>query len=87
MKITRVKAIQAHPVPEKAHQPRGPFPTSLFREPEIVYDYEPEQDEGGSNFPLGATAQNNFKPPHYLRCKSCLTRVIEEDAHLHKCDE
>ena len=84
MKITRVKAIQAHPVPEK---PRGPFPASLFKEPEIVYDYESEQDEGGSNFPLGATAQNNFKPPHYLRCKSCLTRVIEEDAHLHKCDE
>lgn len=86
MKITRVKAIQAHPVPEKAHQPRGPFPSNLFREPEIVYDYESEQDESGSNFPLGATAQNNFKPPKYLRCKSCQCRVIEEEALMHKCE-
>ena len=87
MKITRVKAIQAHPVPEKAYQAKGPFPDHLFRESKIVFDYESENDENGNNFPLGATAQNNFKPPRYLRCKSCLTRVIEEDALLHKCGE
>lgn len=62
MKITRVKAVQAHPVPDKVHSPRGPFPRHLFREPEIVNDYSPEDDETGSSFPLGATAQNNFKP-------------------------
>jgi hypothetical protein len=62
MKITRVKAVQAHPVPNKVHAPRGPFPNELFREPEIINDYHPEDDETGSSFPLGATAQNNFNP-------------------------
>jgi hypothetical protein len=49
MKITRVKAIQAHPVPEKAYQAKGPFPDHLFRESKIVFDYEPENDENGNN--------------------------------------
>jgi hypothetical protein len=86
MKITRVKAIQAHPVPEKAYQAKGPFPDHLFRESKIVFDYEPENDENGNNFPLGATAQNNFKPPKYLRCKACHARVTEEEAVLHECE-
>ena len=87
MKTTRVKAKQAHPVPNKVTNPTGPFPRELFKESKIVDDYHPALNEDGMDFEYGATAQNNFKPPHYLRCKSCLTRVIEEDAHLHKCDE
>lgn len=87
MKITRVKAIQVHPVPEKVHSPRGPFPPELFREPEIVKDYLSEEDETGNNTPLGATAQNNFKPPKYLRCRVCHTRVLETETELHECPE
>lgn len=62
MKITRVKAVQVHPVPKRVHEPRGPFPDHIFDEPEINNDYEQEAPETGTNFEMGATAQNNYKP-------------------------
>ena len=84
MKITRVKAVQAHPVPEKAYQAKGPFPDHLFRESKIVFDYEPENDENGNNLPLGATAQNNFKPIH-LYCGDCDSKVLSTKTNEHEC--
>lgn len=87
MKITRVKAVQVHPVPDRVHEPRGPFPDHLFDEPEMVSDYDPEQDEGGSNFQLGATAQNNYKAVRHYRCKNCHARVNQSDLETHFCEE
>ena len=78
--VERKQAVQIHPVPDRVMDPKGPFPAHLFDEPEIVFNVEEE--------PLpGATAQNNFRPPKYLRCARCTTRVLEADAELHKCGE
>jgi hypothetical protein len=85
MKIVRVNAIQAHPVPDRVHAPRGPFPQELFREPEIVTEYVSESDETGNNFELGATAQNNFKPEKILRCRSCHEKVLYSQTSSHSC--
>lgn len=87
MKITRVKAVQAHPVPSRVHEPRGPFPDHIFDEPEIVSDYTSEDDEAGINFEPGATAQNNYSPVKYYRCKACHARVASNDLELHACED
>ena len=87
MRVTNKQAIQVHPVPKSAINPKGPFPVELFDEPDIVFDYEPQANEDGSNFPLGATAQNNFNPLRYLRCSVCLVRVLETETQDHVCEE
>jgi len=84
--ITRIAAPQAHPVPDKVTHAYGPFSPELLREPEIVV-VTPAFNEDGSDFPLGATAQNNFKPPRYLRCGACFTRVLETETADHVCEE
>lgn len=86
MRVTRKPAIQVHPVPSSVQAPRGPFPPELFREPEIITDYFSENSEDGSNLPLGATAQNNFKPERWLRCSVCLSRVLSTETEKHVCD-
>lgn len=87
MKITRVRAVQAHPVPERVHEPRGPFPDHIFDEPEIVTEYDSEDDEAGINFEPGATAQNNYKPTKYYRCRTCHARVSDKEIEAHTCEE
>lgn len=87
MKITRVQAIQAHPVPKRVYEPRGPFPEHLFDEPEIVDEYDLEQDENGSGFSLGATAQNNYKPIKSYRCKACDAKVTASQLDSHVCED
>jgi hypothetical protein len=47
MKVTRFQAVQIHPVPDKMENPKGPFPKELFRESEILSDYEPSYSEDG----------------------------------------
>lgn len=87
MKITRVQAIQAHPVPKRVHEPYGPFPVELFDEPEIVYDYHSEDDDGTSSLEPGATAQNDYKPERFFRCRHCHARVTEAEMDAHSCGE
>lgn len=87
MRMTRVKAVQVHAVPERMQDPQGPFPRELFREPEIVSDYEPQYAEDGGGFEPGSTAQNNYRPPKYLRCKACLVRVLESETENHICED
>ena len=78
--IERKQAIQVHPVPDKITNPKGPFPEDLYKESEIIFAKEEE-------VPLGATAQNNFKPPKYLRCALCNVRVIEFEKDSHECEK
>ena len=85
MRVTRHTAVQVHPVPDKLTSPKGPFPSDLFREPEIVNNYD--TSEFGGDIPLGGTSQNNFKPPRALRCGSCLVRVMENETSTHICEE
>lgn len=87
MRVTKRNAVQVHPVPKTMMDPKGPFPRELFDEPDIVVDYEPQDNEDGSNFPLGATAQNDFKPIRYLRCSVCLVRVLETKTQDHVCED
>lgn len=87
MRVTRKKAVQVHAVPDRVMDPIGPFPRELFKEPKIVDDYAPQYAEDGADFPLGATAQNNYKPPKHLRCGYCLARVLETETEQHVCEE
>ena len=87
MRVTKRNAVQVHPVPKTMMDPKGPFPRELFDEPDIVVDYEPQDNEDGSNFPLVATAQNDFKPIRYLRCSVCLVRVLETETQDHVCED
>ena len=92
MRIISKQAIQAHPVPTRLTQPQGPFPPELtvghpLSEPEIVYEYPEAYAEDGSDFLPGATAQNEFKPPRYLRCSLCSARVLESETQHHVCEE
>jgi hypothetical protein len=87
MRVTKHQAVQVHPVPSHIMDPVGPFPRELFREPEIVDDYEPQLAEDGGGFPLGSTAQNNFKPVKHLRCSQCFARVLETETQNHICEE
>jgi hypothetical protein len=87
MKITTKAAIQVHSVPEHAVEAIGPFPPEVLADPVIVYDYKPALSEDGGDFAPGATAQNNFRPPKYLRCGNCLARVLDTETSNHKCEE
>ena len=87
MKVIRRQAIQVHPVPEKVMDPQGPFPRELFREERIVTEYESQYDEDGSDTPLGATVQNNYKPERVLRCSHCFAKVLESQTKDHTCEE
>lgn len=92
MKIISKRAVQAHPVPSRVTEPQGPFPPEMtvghpMAEPEIIYDYNPALPEDGSEFLPGATVQNNYRPPRYLRCSVCSARVIETETENHVCDE
>lgn len=86
MRIRQVFAEQAHYVPDKPHYPRGPFPPELYRRPEIVSDAEPQPDGGGPVIPEGATAQNNYTPLKWYRCRACLEPVREDDLENHYCE-
>ena len=59
---------------------------NIAAQPEIVVDYQPEEGYGNTDFPDGATAQNNFRPVKYYRCKDCLARVSEHDLDAHDCE-
>lgn len=81
LRVDRIQATQVHPVPDKILNPRGPFPEDLFDEPEIIVSL-PEDE-----FVPGATAQNNFRPPKYLRCSLCHEKVLEAETLNHRCGE
>lgn len=80
------QAKQGHPVPASVIAPSGPFPRELFKEPHIVDDYEPAMNPDGINIPLGATAQNDFKPIKWVYCSSCYERVKAAETENHTCE-
>lgn len=68
-------------------RPKGPFPPELFQNPEVINDYAQAFPEDGEDFPLGATAQNNFRPLKWYRCYDCHDKVREDELELHECEE
>jgi hypothetical protein len=92
MRIINRQAVQAHPFPTRLTSPQGPFPPELtvghpLSEPEIVYEYPEAYAQDGSEYLPGSTAQNNYKPPRYLRCSVCHTRVLDSETEDHVCEE
>lgn len=92
MRIVTRQAVQAHPVPDRVTAPNGPFPPELtvghpLAEPEIVYEYDSAYAEDGSEYLPGATAQNNYRPPRYLRCALCSMRVLDTETADHVCED
>jgi hypothetical protein len=85
MRIERIITRQGHPVPETAHQPKGPFPPELFESEGVVSDYVPQPD-GGVEVPFGATAQNNFQASRWFRCKICAEHLREAEVMDHDCE-
>lgn len=86
MRIIKKQAVQVHPIPDRIMDPKGPFPAELYHEQDIIDDYKSALSEDGSDFSLGATAQNNFTPPKHLRCAYCLVRVLETEKEFHVCE-
>jgi hypothetical protein len=85
--IKTVATFQGHAVPKTVSRPKGPFPPELFREPEVIYDYEQAYPEDGSDFEPGATVQNNYQPLKWLRCYDCHAKVREDETEQHDCEE
>ena len=86
-RIIQVPVFQGHPVPDRPHAPRGPFPPELLRRPERAADVEPQPDGGGESLPMGATAQNNYRPVRWFRCRDCSEVLAEADLDDHTCEE
>lgn len=87
MRIQRIPSRQAHPVPETAARPRGPFPRELYESREIVTDYAPQSDGGGDPVPEEGTAQNGYRAWRWFRCRQCLDAVREDWLDDHECEE
>jgi hypothetical protein len=79
LSVEKIDAVQIHPFPKHAVRPQGPFPPEqqgyepeygnqahILAEPKLVREYPAAENEDGSDYALGATAQNNFKPLRYL---------------------
>lgn len=79
-RVTRGQAIQTHYTPLRAYYARGPFDDEMLAKPVVVMPEEPEEEFGG-------TAQNNFTPIRYFRCKFCDEVVAEKDLEAHDCDD
>lgn len=80
MRVLRRAAVQAHAVPETAGYPRGPFGPDILAKPVVVHE-----DVSDTPFPMGATAQNDYRGIRYFRCKNCLDVVADHEVDAHIC--
>jgi hypothetical protein len=71
MRITRIQAYQAHPVPSHVYYPPDdPLEPDITAQPEYVVEGEnPDYEE------------------RVFRCKHCRDYVLEFDIEDHECDE
>jgi len=71
MRITRIQAYQAHPVPSHVYYPpEDPLEPDITAQPESVIEGEDEETE-----------------ERLFRCKHCDELVLEFDIEYHECDE
>jgi hypothetical protein len=82
MRVLRRPAVQAHAVPATAAHPRGPFSAEILAPP--VIDRTVPDD---NPFPLGATAQNDFRGVRMFQCKLCGGVVPEYGIEMHVCED
>ena len=87
MYIERIKTKQGHPVPKSSGYAQGPFPPELFKQPELISNYTPQPDGGHEDMPVGGTAQNNFQPVKWFKCKTCKDIIAQSHLGSHTCGE
>lgn len=85
-RIERIQTKQGHPVPSRSLPTQGPFPREIFTHPPVVENYDQISGNGGPEVPFGSTAQNNFKPLKWFRCKGCSLTIKELDIQYHVCE-
>lgn len=80
MRVIHRDAVQAHAVPSRVYEARGPFGRY---QPEIVeIPYDPD------TFPVsGATAQNGMKGVVLYECQDCMGILTEAELDSHVCNE
>jgi hypothetical protein len=86
-RITRIQTKQGHPVPRTALPPRGPFPSELYTSQPVVETYVGISGNGSPEVPAEGTAQNNFTPYKWYRCKLCSELVRQDALADHICNE
>lgn len=84
MKIERIIAKQAHPVPNHSYMPRtNIFAPEILQQSPIIHDYAPQPNGGAEEMPIGGTAQNNFRELEYFKCLVCDVVANERDITSH----
>jgi hypothetical protein len=80
MRMVYVDAVQAHPVPSRAYEARGPFARYQPRE---ILDTPFDPDK----FPVaGATAQNEMRGVPMYECQDCKAILMETELDGHVCE-
>lgn len=78
MRVIQRDAVQAHAVPTRVYEARGPFGRY---QPEIVdLPYDPDK------FPPGATAQNGMQEVVMYQCNRCEAILTEDQTNSHVCE-
>ena len=86
MHIERVQARQGHEVPKQAGYARGPFPSELFTQPEIVYPRRQAPDENESDVSENFISQGDSQEWKWYRCEDCRWVLREDELDSHMCD-
>lgn len=79
MRVIYREAVQAHAVPARAYEARGPF---ARYQPAEILDLTHDPDR----FPPGSTAQNGMKEVVMYECQRCMTILTEPELDGHVCE-
>jgi len=79
MRVIQIDAVQAHAVPSRVLEPRGPFPPYQSA-PVLDLPHDPDK------FPPGATAQNGMREVVMYECQTCLAILKETQLDGHVCE-
>jgi len=84
-RVQRQSSNQPYALPKRVTRGQGPFPQEVLKEPEIITEYVSEINEDGSEYAPGSTVQNNYSPPKWVRCSTCMVRVKQTETEEHVC--
>jgi len=76
--IKTVHARQAHPVPNRAQYPSGPFPRELFQSPEVINPYTAGEED---NFEFSGENDDEW-----FLCYHCDEAIYYLDLNDHECE-
>ena len=79
MRVIQKDAVQAHAVPTRVYEARGPFGRW---QPKEILDLPYDPDE----FPFGATAQNGMQEVVRYQCTQCSEVLVEDQLDSHVCE-